>query len=179
MGLYLTAILPPDIIAEEINEFKKIFATQYNSVYSLKVLPHITLIPPMKLSDQIESLASAALEQFAERQNTFSIELNGFGYFSGRHSDVVYVKPEPNVQLLAFQKELTNMLRSADFEINLPSSNFNAHLTVANRDLDKKERKKAWQEFENRSYARTFEVREFHLLKHDGHKWQRFKAFKF
>ncbi|MCO4293375.1 2'-5' RNA ligase family protein [Solitalea sp. MAHUQ-68] len=180
MGLYLLAILPNELISNEIIAWKELFATKYNATYGLKVLPHITLKPPFVLKESFINTLISELRHFTKHEFSFKINLEGFGFFTGKKSDVVYVKLTDTSNLHQFYERLVTFLNNQSMSIlHLePSARYTPHLTIAYRDLSLEARKMAWLEFENLNYVRTFDVSEFHLLKHDGKHWRAHTSFK-
>ncbi|MGZ5209988.1 MAG: RNA 2',3'-cyclic phosphodiesterase, partial [Kaistella sp.] len=52
-----------------------------------------------------------------------------------------------------------------------PISQFHPHLTVAYRDLTFENFKKAWEEYEKKTFEDSFLVDKICLFKHDSQKW--------
>ena len=65
------------------------------------------------------------------------------------------------------------------FNANRLDYPYHPHMTVAFRDLKKELFTLAWDEFESKQYAPSFEVNTITLLKHDGKEWKQLKQFDF
>ncbi|POY36918.1 hypothetical protein C3K47_07590 [Solitalea longa] len=180
MGLYLLAILPIEEVAQEVIQWKKHMAETYNASYGLKVLPHITLKQPFTIDDSFIPSLVNELNQFGKQESPFTITLNGFGFFTGKRSDVIYVKISESSALQVFYAKLANFLNSqTNHLLHLdPPNSYAPHMTIAYRDLSTENRKKAWTEFEQLDYIRTLTINEFYLLKHDGRQWRKHTAIK-
>lgn len=170
--LFFIAIVPPREIADSITAIKQDFADRFESAKALRVMPHITLKSPFKVfENDIDSLLKwfGNLEMDAA---SFEITLDGFGAFDNNENPVIFVKPVISNELNGMQSELTEKL-SADFPKAIASHDrhFHPHMTVAYRDLKREEFEKAWPEYETKPFYATFMADGFHLLRHDGTKW--------
>ncbi|SMO58114.1 2'-5' RNA ligase family protein [Solitalea koreensis] len=180
VDLYFIAILPPDEIGSKIIKLKQRFAIEFSAPKGLKILPHITLQMPFKAVSTNEPLLIDSLERFSTHESSFEIRLNRFGFFAGRFSHVVYVHVEENPSLSDLHQHLMTFLRSeAGFSKQATPFHFKPHLTIAHRDLSKEQFEKAWPEFEQAHFEANWTCHSFHLLKHDGKQWQRFREFIF
>lgn len=171
--LYFIAIIPPDDICSEVTTIKQDFATRFASKRALRVVPHITLKAPFKIfGDQEQQL----LEWFSAMPvtiNSFQQELKNFGAFPNKRNLVIFIDPILNNALQLLQKEII-----ANFKIkfnSIPLANnetrFHPHVTVAYRDLTYSNFIEAWKEYEQKKFEAKFQVNGFHLLQHDGKRW--------
>ena len=172
MSLYFIAIIPPDEICEEITTIKRDFAKRFNSRHALKVIPHITLKAPFQFPAEQDDLLLQWFEKLPVTTKPFIQELQNFGCFNNKRSPVIFIEPLMNESLLLLQENIIDDLR-----INFPfiatdrELNFKPHMTVAYRDLLPHQFHKAWHEYKDKKYERTFEVNSFHLLQHNNRKW--------
>jgi len=168
--LYFIAILPPETIQKEVTEFKNYFLKKHEVRQALKSPPHVTLHPPFYwLADDEEELKKG-LCLFAEKNERFSVTLNGFGAFKPR---VIFVDVLVNQALRLLFEKLEYFL-----EANWGISNqlrkgrkFNPHMTVAFRDLTKEFFFKSWPDFKDKKFKREFIVSDISLLRHNGKFW--------
>lgn len=172
-NLYFIAILPDDKTCKEIEVFKSDFANNFESRKAISVVTHITLKAPFKMSsldhdDLVNWFADLHIESGA-----FQMELKNFGAFHNKYSPVVYINPIMNLPLYTLQKE---MIRS--FRVRYPKIKvldlelkFKPHITVAYRDLSPEKFKAAWAIYQTKKYNAVFDVSSFHLLQHDGTRW--------
>jgi 2'-5' RNA ligase len=171
-NLYFIAVIPKRELREKITAFKQDFAKRFNSSKALKVYPHITLKAPFKYPSNAYNRVLDWFENLQINQQPFTIELKDFDAFPNKMNPVIFIHPEPNVQLQFMQQEIIN-----DFKIFLPAAvhstdiKFNPHVTVAYRDLDGDNFYKAWQEYKHKKFNASFEVDAFYLLQHDSKKW--------
>jgi len=175
---YFIAIIPPTLIFEEVLWLKNYFKEKYSSKASLKSPPHITIQAPFLWSESRENELVKLLEYFAKDKRSIQVSLSGFGAFSPR---VIFIAVDPTEELNDFHTVLEEFCRQ---KLNLTNNsdelkNFHPHLTLAFRDLRKDQFDLAWREFKNKKYSASFTVDGFHLLKHDGQKWQSLYDFHF
>lgn len=171
-ALFFIAIVPPKEIADAVTAIKQDFADRFESRKSLRVMPHITLKAPFKV---FENEADSVLKWFADLEMDtapFEIALDGFGAFDNNENPVIFVKPGISAGLTGVQKELADKL-SAGFPKAMASADrhFHPHMTVAYRDLKREQFEKAWREYETKPFGAAFTAGHFHLLRHDGTKW--------
>jgi 2'-5' RNA ligase len=102
----------------------------------------------------------------------FEIKLNGFGAFDNPKNPVIFVRPEASGNLNKLQRNLIAKLSDLlPKEIAHTDTDFHPHITVAYRDLTSENFEKAWPEYELKPFSASFKVTTFHLLEHDGTKW--------
>lgn len=171
--IYFIAIVPPEDISTEITGFKEDFANRFESSRALKVVPHITLKAPFKLSAPDHQQTMQWFEQISVTISFFTQELKDFGAFENKRRPVIFVNPLINPSLATLQKEvLTDFRRTFPKEhISKQEFEFHPHITIAYRDLQLKYFKQAWHEYKTKKYSAAFEVKCFHLFQHDSRKW--------
>ncbi|MBA4140377.1 MAG: 2'-5' RNA ligase family protein [Segetibacter sp.] len=177
--LYFIAIIPPEVICEEVTGFKEDFAIRFKSSRALKVIPHITLKVPFKLATENHEQILQWFEQLPVTVPPFQQELKNFGAFNNKRNPVIYVNPIMSPSLDRLQKEvLLSFGRSYPQQgIMELEFNYKPHMTIAYRDLKPHLFKEAWKEYTTKEYAATFWVKEFHLLQHDSKKWNTISKF--
>ncbi|MCX5935085.1 MAG: 2'-5' RNA ligase family protein [Pseudanabaena sp. LacPavin_0818_WC45_MAG_42_6] len=166
---FFVALLPPELIQDQVRQIQSDFEFRYSTKATLKAPPHITLIPPFKLSsDRIEAL-QIDLEKFAKTRSPFTINLSGFAAFPPR---VIYIDVVPNLVLPNLYVDIAaifaNTLSIIDPYASRP---FVPHMTVAFRDLTPNNFEMAWAEFRDRKINFEFEATNLTLLAHDDQKW--------
>ena len=67
--------------------------------------------------------------------------------------------------------DLEEELVSAGFPIKKEQRAFHPHITIANRDLQKKDFKPAWEMFSSKTYHADFVADAITILQHDGVQW--------
>lgn len=172
--LYFIALLPPRDIAEEVTRVKGEMAERYGASHALRSPPHITLQMPFRWTEG--RLLAEELKEFAARQETFSVTLNGYGCFPPK---VIYVDVEENPLLIRMQKALQDFLEAKlNFRENQLTIRFHPHITIAHRDLKKSVFQAAWAEFSTREFRWIFTADNIALLRHNGHSWEVLEVMK-
>ena len=169
MGLYFIAVVPQEKLAEKAKQFSKDFADRFNSVKSYKNFPHITVIKPFNLDDSHEIFLVENFSEMKIKSPSFDLKLKGFGCFANRTNPVIFIKPENTADL---QKLYDEVHPQMNFH---PISEFHPHLTVAYRDLTFDNYKKAWEEYQTKTFEDSFLADKVCLFKHDGKKWNLLK----
>src|SRR3954462_5398862 len=178
-NLYFIAIIPSEEICEVVTTIKQDFADRFKSKKALKVIPHITLKAPFKFPAQDHT---ALLRWFALTPVSvypFKQELKNFGCFANKRNPVIFIEPVMNESLAMLQKDVINHFIKAFGKDQVAQNEFkfSPHMTVAYRDLLFSQFKIAWEEYETKKFKAIFEVNEFHLLQHDGKKWNSVREF--
>jgi 2'-5' RNA ligase len=94
-NLYFIALIPGKELRDRVRAVKERLKAGYNAGHALKSPAHITLQMPFKRSSAEEPAISAALGRFATGEESFTIDLDGYGCFAPR---VIYIRitnPEP------------------------------------------------------------------------------------
>ena len=174
--LYFIAIIPPQPIKNDIQQIKETFAHTYNVYHALKSPPHITLIPPFKLSDSDGSKLSEFLNHFARDVEPFNLTIDNYACFKPR---VIFLKPILNDALADLYDQSSKRFFEV-FPVGKPSKRpFHPHLTIAFRDLKPGTFRKAWLECKNKIFQASFSVDRLFLLKHNGKRWEASEEFSF
>ena len=170
-SLFFIAIIPPEPIKSQVVDLKIEFSEKYNTFHALKSPPHITLIPPFRISENKAQDLTKELSRFSAIENAFPISLNGFGAFAPR---VIYISIDRN-------KELSKLHRRSNSKFSeiCTKTNFNPHMTIAFRDITFDIFRKAWSEYEKKPMSQTFQVSSIYLLKHNGKSWDIVNEFLF
>jgi 2'-5' RNA ligase len=176
--LFFIALLPPPEIQSEITQIKQYFSHNYESRHALKSPPHITLQPPFKWSISDLNTLEQCLISFTQQQGSFAMTLSGFNAFPPR---VIYVDVVKTVELMNLQTHLTTHLENIlDLSNNNAKSRpFAPHMTVAFRDLTRKNFRAAWSEFQHKPIQYEFIANQLTLLVHTGKHWQIQQEFPF
>jgi len=173
-SLYFIALIPPDDICREVHAFKEDIARQYNSIKSLKIIPHITLKAPfttgvLKKDDMIVWFNNMAITT-----GPFETVLDGFSFFDNPKNPVIFVKPMPSTPLHVLQKEVIHGFQKQfpDSTVHPADKIFHPHMTIAYRDLAYAEFINARKVYEAKTYNNSFITNALFLLKHNSLEWK-------
>ncbi len=177
MELWLLAILPPQIISKEILNIQKEIEEKYAAIHAQKAPPHITVIPPFKCEEKKLNSFIKGLSNFLVQSNMQKtrIHLDSFQHFESR---TIFVDVAKNEKLLGLCKAIKLTFNSYKLiKQRVEKHYFVPHITIANKDLKKRDFKTAWQEFKSRSYQQAFDLETISLLRFNNGKWTVSKTF--
>jgi len=176
-GLYFIALIPPPKLREQVKALKEDMKKRFMAGHALKSPAHITLQMPFKRKQTEEEEVMEALRLFSLGQDPFPVVLSGFDSFAPR---VIYLKIEDHQPVIQLHERLRSMLiRQLNFHPDEVSSRFHPHMTIATRDLHRKEYHRAWAELKDQTFTAAFEVNRLFLLKHNGKSWDIYREFLF
>jgi 2'-5' RNA ligase len=169
-SLYFFAIIPPEKVQASVTEIKENFKDRYNAKHALKSPPHITLIPPFEYKYSEEKRLIENLELFSFEESSFTQRLENFGTFPPK---VIYIRVLKSDHLLNMYERFGKFMAK---NLGLKSifhdfRKFKPHMTVAFRDLTKKNFYLAKSEYEEKRISFTYEVKSINLLRHNGKFW--------
>lgn len=176
-SLIFLALLPPESLGEEIKELKQEFSDKYNSKRALRLPAHITLVPPFRLTENRSDELFMILEDFCGRFSEMEVSLKDFGAFPPR---VIFIEVGNPEVLRPFRDQLfTSLENFLPVEQLKTGRSFRPHITLATRDLSRRDFYLAWEEFKDRSFDALFSVEGLTLFKHNGKIWDNKTEFKF
>ena len=169
-SMYYIAIAAPREINEQVLKWKHYMLDNFGCAVALKSPAHITLISPFWMNEIHQHFLETSLEQFSNKQKSFTVELKDFDCFKPR---VLFVGVINSPELHQLKTAIEEYLLLFElFPIKKESRPFHPHITIANRDLRKKDFYVAWEHFGKKKYEANFLAREVSLLKHNGAKWE-------
>ncbi|MFT5665844.1 MAG: 2'-5' RNA ligase [Vicingaceae bacterium] len=172
MPKYFFAILPSTIILNEIIDFQKEIEASFGSVHAQKTPPHVTIIPPFHCEEE-------QLQDFIEKISLFlndtsiinlKIHLVNFQRFEGRTLFIDIAKNESFEKLCKGLKLLFNQQKIIKQRVE--KHFFIPHITIANKDIKKRDFKVAWEDFKARKYQRSFGLESLAVLELIEKKWE-------
>jgi 2'-5' RNA ligase len=169
MEMYFIALVLPLALNEKILRHKNYMQEQYGCRVGLKSPAHITLVPPFWMEEEREPSLREAMDRLAATSTPISLATDHFSHF----------KPKTIFIALARSEALNALKKNSDtFFSNNPIPGlkmderpFHPHITIATRDLHKKDFYAAWQFFENKTFMETWMADGVSLLKHNKKNW--------
>ena len=168
MHMYFIAIVLPHELDKKILEYKKWMADKYNCRVGLKSPAHITIISPFWMEEEKEDKLKADVNNISASSQPFLVSTNNFSAFKPR---TIFIAVKENQQLKKIKKKADENFLSSDYKIKIESRPFHPHITIATRDLHKKDFVEAWPHFENKIFIEEFKAAGLSLLKHNGRNW--------
>ncbi len=169
-SMYFISILAPEAINEQVAKWKNFMRDRFHCVVALKSPAHITLISPFWMNTYLQSSLAKSINEFSITQQRFLVELENFDSFKPR---VIFLQVKKSDHLESLKAELEqHLLKSNSFPVKIETRPFHPHITIANRDLHKKDFIEAWEHFRNKTYRASFPANDITLLKHSGIQWE-------
>lgn len=170
MPRFMLVILPPKSISEKIIGFQKEIEAEYGAVHAQKVPPHITLIPPFDCEENTAISFFEKLNLFlVDSDNNHTIYLDNFQQFDLKTLILNLAKNEgfekwcKNVKLFFNGQKIIKQRVEKHF--------FVPHITIANKDIKKRDLKLAWTEYKTREFQAKFELNSLTMLVLYESKW--------
>lgn len=176
MSLYLTAILPPPALSEQIDDIRRELSERYKIYAALKPPVHITLYRPVNVHQSFEPDLIRLLKPVGYKHEQITLSLVNFDAFN---IQTVFISVVKNPLLNAFQKDVSAVFHRNKIDPKEVKSNtaFHPHITVGYRDIPPDTFPALWNDIKQRKFKRSFLVDHFTLLKHDGQQWQPLEHF--
>ena len=168
MQMYFIAVVLPDELDKKIVEFKKWMDDKYGCRVGLKSPAHITIVPPFWTEPEKEEQLKKDIDSISTYHQKFVLRTNNFSAFKPR---TLFIAVEENHSLHLLKKTADDFFRNKDYKIKNENRPFHPHITIATRDLHKKDYADAWPHFETRMFDEEFEAKGLSLLKHNGSRW--------
>lgn len=177
MSLYLTAILPPSLLSEEIHDIRKEISERFSVFKALKPPVHITLYKPVSIDENTESRLIKLLRPVASSHSPFMQQLENYESFNNQ---TLYIRAVKSPELSALQKDIASVFNrnKIDPQPVKSKSSFTPHITIAYRDVSPEVFVSLWEDFKNRKFRRNYQTESFSILKHDGSQWNVLEEFR-
>ncbi|HYK77004.1 MAG TPA: 2'-5' RNA ligase family protein [Daejeonella sp.] len=176
-SLYLLGILPPARLSEQIHQIRLECSRKFGVQKALRPPVHITLYPPFWSEDAFEKQLILLLNLQTAQLSPFKQVLENFGAFQPR---VVFIRAHPNQALLNLHQSIIELFQKhpIDKREQHKQGAFHPHITIAYRDVLPEIFPLIWQDYKDRKFKHSFNVKKYALLKHDGLKWHVLESFK-
>ena len=167
--MYYIAIIAPEAIDEQVKSWKLYLRDHFGCIVALKSPAHLTLISPFWMNTELQQALQNSMQEFSSSQHGFTLQLKNFDSFKPR---VIFVQVMQSDNLLQLKNILEkHLLAHSQFPIKEARA-FHPHITLANRDLQKKDFGTAWEHFNKKNYETSFLVEGITLMKHNGLQWE-------
>jgi 2'-5' RNA ligase len=166
--MYFIAIVLPASLNEKILRLKNFMYAQYKCEVGLKSPAHITLIPPFWMKQGKEALLLKDADTIAGNCVPFIARTKNFSAFKPR---TIFIDVEKNENLFTVKETAEHFFKSSEYKIKIDTRPFHPHITIATRDLFKKDFFDAWPKFENEKFEEEWEVKSLSVLRHNKKNW--------
>lgn len=164
---FIALVLPPEL-NEKVLGFKNYMREHFHCKVALKSPAHITLVPPFWMEAEQEEQLIADLDRFSI-QEPFTLRSNDFSAFKPR---TIFVALHPSAALEQLKKSCDDFFASREiYKMKIDTRPFHPHITVATRDLTKKDFHVAWPHFKQKTFSAEWQAEGISLLKHNKKNW--------
>jgi 2'-5' RNA ligase len=166
--MYFIAVVLPAHLDAKVQDLKQWMKEVYGSKVGLKSPAHITIAPPFWMQEEKEINLRQDMQLLAQQVPAFQMATENFSAFKPR---TIFIAVEQNEQLNTLKKAADHFFRKADYGMKFETRPFHPHITIATRDLRKKDFADAWPHFQEKKFRETFDATGLSLLKHNGRTW--------
>lgn len=170
-SLYMTAIVPPKMLGEEIRALQQEFAVRYGSAAALRPPVHLTFSPPEYLDEEEFKEYKAQLERVCKATSPFEIELRGFGFFVKNR--VVFIEAASGASLL----KIVHSFRHARNKVD--SRPYHPHITIGYRNILPEVFEKIMTEYFDKQFSGGFTIDQLEIWKYDQKNWKTIEQLPF
>jgi 2'-5' RNA ligase len=168
MNMYYIAIVLPYQLDEKVKKLKQYMFDKYNCKVGLKSPAHITIMPPFWEQPEKEADLIQDLDHLSDSLYQFQLETAGFSAFKPR---TIFIAVKQNEHLNRVKKQTDDFFDNKDYKIKKENRLFHPHITIATRDLFKKDFAEAWPYFENMKFEESWMAEGLSLLRHNKKNW--------
>lgn len=167
--MYFIALVMPQHLNEKVLQLKQYMQQHYGCKVGLKSPGHITIVPPFWLESNKEEELLADVDAIAASSSPFNVGTNNFSAFKPKTIFIDVIKNDALNKL----KEATDHFFEEQnrYDIKTDSRHFHPHITIATRDLYKKDFFEAWNYFEEKVFAEEWAVDSLSVLRHNTKFW--------
>ena len=164
--MYFIAIVLPGELNKKVLKWKNFMHERFGCKVGLKSPAHITLIPPFWMHEEREQELIADINAVSSSTQPFTIAIKNFSAFKPR---TIYVDVVMNEKLRSLKAAIDKFFSETDYKIKTEGRPFHPHITIATRDLYKKDFYDAWTLFETKKFQ--WEANALSLLRHNSKNW--------
>jgi 2'-5' RNA ligase len=165
--MYFIAIVLPEELNKKVQKWKEFMHENYGCSVGLRSPAHITFIPPFWMDEEKEQQLIKDVDVVSSPVQPFTITINNFSAFKPRTIFVDVVVDEE----LRSVKNIIDSFFSAGYKIKIDSRPFHPHITIATRELHKKDFHEAWPLFETKKLKAEWKAKGLSILRHSRTNW--------
>ena len=172
---FVAIVLPPDL-NKKIRQWKELMHEKYGCKVSLKSPAHITLIPPLWMEEEKEQQLIKDVDTISSSIAPFTIAINNFSAFKPR---TIFAGVVVSKELRSLKAAVDDHFLQTGHTIKIDTRPFHPHITIATRDLHKKDFQEAWSVFETKRFKTEWEAKGLSVLRHNRTCWEVIHTSKF
>jgi 2'-5' RNA ligase len=169
MTMYFVALVLPEELNQEILKWKHYMHERFQCSVGLKSPAHITLVPPFWLDEAKKNSLLADVNRIAGDHHSFSIETKNFSAFKPR---TIFIDVAENEALTKLKHRVDlSFKNNKRYRMKIDDRPFHPHITIATRDLFKKNFYEVWPVFEKERFEKKWEATGVSVLRHNKKNW--------
>jgi len=141
---------------------------KYGCAVGLKSPAHITIVPPFWMEEEKEKQLISDIIEISKNLESFNISTHNFSAFKPR---TIFIDLLANDNLNLLKTKTTLFFNSNNYNFKTDTRPFYPHITIATRDLFKKDFQEAWPYFSEKKFLEDWNVQGLSLLKHNKKNW--------
>jgi 2'-5' RNA ligase len=167
--MYFIAIVLPAELIKKILKWKELMHEKYGCAVGLRSPAHITVVPPFWMEDEKEQQLLEDVDTISSAVEPFTITINNFSAFKPK---TIFADVVVNDELRSLKAAVDSYFSQAAYKIKIDTRPFHPHITIATRDLHKKDFQDAWPMFETKKWKAEWEAKGLSVLRHNGACWE-------
>lgn len=177
MNMYFIAIVLPRHLDEKVLYWKKYMQEKHHCKVGLKSPAHITLVPPFWMEANLEEALLTDIDLLAKDEKSFPLATNNFSAFRPR---TIFIGVEQSNELENLKNKIDAFFLDKElYKIKVEKRSYHPHITIATRDLFKKDFYEAWPFFEGKEFKEEWVADGLSLLRHNKKNWDVIYTAKF
>ena len=177
MTMYFIALVLPPLLNEKVLYWKSFMYQRYECKVGLKSPAHITIVPPYWMEEENEKMLLADVDNLGKILSPFIVHTKNFSSFKPR---TIFIDIE-KTKTLESLKETTDKFfnQNRPYKIKIDPRPFHPHVTIATRDLFKKNFYEAWPIFEKEKFEEEWLAESISVLRHNKKNWDVIQTSQF
>jgi 2'-5' RNA ligase len=168
MDMYFAALVLPEELDKKVLVCKQYMYQHYKCSIALKSPAHITIIPPFWMQPEKEEDFIKNIDILSAQITAFTIETNDFSAFKPR---TIFIAVNENPALNDLKRNTTEFFQDKDYNLKSDNKPFHPHITIATRDLYKKDFYEAWNYFQHKNFKEEWRAIGLSILRHNKKNW--------
>ena len=168
MRMYFIAIVLPGEVNEKVLKWKNYMHEKFDCKVGLKSAAHITFVPPFWMHEEKEQELITDIDAISSSVQPFTIITKNFSAFKPR---TIFVDVVLSEELISLKAAVDKFFLKKDYKIKTEIRPFHPHITIATRDLFKKDFYEAWTFFETKKFQAEWEAGGLSVLRHNSKNW--------
>jgi 2'-5' RNA ligase len=167
--MYFIALVLPEELNKKVLHWKNYMHEKYGCAAGLRSPAHITLIPPYWMENEKEEKLITGIENISSGIKPITVSTKNFSAFTPR---TIFIDVEVTEELKKVKAAVDTYFLQADQTSKIDDRPFHPHITIATRDLHKKDFREAWSFFETKKFEAGWKANGISILRHNRVNWE-------